>query len=308
VKLGSVEVGQGLIDEARLGAANLLTITLADAPDADAARTATVVTDVADYKKLYAPRTPAVTGLALEGGKVQLALATGGEAASDVTFRVYRDGAVIAESLPGSTTSYVDAGSSSAGPSHCYTVETTFASGTTSHRANPRCYWGAGGARVLVKGAAEFTNVGGTLVTGLRSYWQNWGDPGHALTASPFTAATTGEVLLQLEYANGAGGTTTGITCATKVVRVVDVATGATVAEGYAAMPHRGSWSSFGDSTFVRAPVTAGKSYRVVITDDARSVNMSAFEHFATYTAGLGGTGGAFARADVSALKILALQ
>jgi hypothetical protein len=308
VTLGGVEVGLGFLDEARLGPENLLDITLADASDPDAARGATVVEDVADYKKLYAPRTPRLTSLELDGDRVRIGLDAGGEAAVDVTYRVYRDGAVVAEALPGSSTSFVDPASSASGPSHCYTVETSFASGTTSHRANPRCFWGAGGARVLVKGAGEFANVGGTLVTGTRSYWRDWGDPGHALTSSPFAAASTGEVLLQLEYANGAGGTTTGITCATKLVRVSDAATGAAVAEGFVAMPHRGSWSSFGGSTFVRVPVVAGKSYRVTITDDARSVNMSAFEHFATYTAGTGGTGGAFARSDVAALKILALQ
>ena len=117
----------------------------------------------------------------------------------------------------------------------------------------------------------------------------------------------SGDVLVQLGYGNGAGGTTTGITCATKLVRVEDSVSNAVVGEGYAVMPQRGTWDTWGDSSFVRAKVTQGKTYRVVILDDARSVNMSAFSHFATYTGGTGGTGGAFYRVNVSEVKILGL-
>ena len=73
-------------------------------------------------------------------------------------------------------------------------------------------------------------------------------------------------------------------------------------------MPQRGTWATWGDSTFVRAKVTQGKTYRVVVTDDAKSVNMSAFSHFATYTAGTGGSGGSFFRVNVAEVKVLGLS
>ena len=202
----------------------------------------------------------------------------------------------------------MDATSSASSPSHCYTVETEFPSGTTSHRANPQCYWGPGYSRIQTKVSSDFTNVGGSLVTAHgRTFYEAWGDVGHKLTTTAFTAQATGDVLVQLGYGNGAGGPTTGITCATKLVRVEDSQSNAVVGEGYAVMPQRGSWATWGDSTFVRAKVTQGKTYRVVIQDDARSVNMSAFSHFAGYTGGTGGTGGAFFRVNVADVKILGL-
>jgi hypothetical protein len=53
--------------------------------------------------------------------------------------------------------------------------------------------------------------------------------------------------------------------------------------------------------------VTQGKTYRVVVTDDANSVNMSAFQHFASYTGGTGGSSGSFFRVNVAEVKILGL-
>jgi hypothetical protein len=72
-------------------------------------------------------------------------------------------------------------------------------------------------------------------------------------------------------------------------------------------MPHLGDWSRWADSSFVRAELTAGTEYRVVIRGDDEVVNMSAFAHFERYTGGLGGRSGAFNRVNVAELKILAL-
>jgi hypothetical protein len=71
-------------------------------------------------------------------------------------------------------------------------------------------------------------------------------------------------------------------------------------------MPHLGRWDTWGNSTFVRADLTAGRTYRVVLSDDAGTVNMSAFAHFARYTGGTGGAGGEFARVNIAELKLLA--
>lgn len=309
IRLNGVTVGEGLIDEAKLANRNTIEIELADTADADGAQKATVVTTTSDYKTIFAPKPPAITEVAIDAGKIRLRLDTGGEAAADVKFRVFRDGQKIAEDLPGSTTTFVDPASSATSPSHCYTVDTQFASGTTSHRANPACYWGAGSSRIQTKtGQVDIASNGGTFVTDHgRSFYEAWGDPGHTLTTTAFTAQATGDVLVQLTYGNGAGGTTTGITCATKLVRVEDSATGAIVASGYAVMPQRGNWDTWGESSFVRAKVTQGKTYRVVIADDTKSVNMSAFSHFSAYTGGTGGSSGPFYRVNIADVKVLGL-
>lgn len=308
VKLNGTTVGDVFLDETKLSKRNTLEVELADTPDSDASQKATVVTSTSDYKTIFAPRPPKITQLALDAGKIKLTLDPSGERAEDVTYRIFRDGQKIAERLPGSTTSYVDTSTSASSPSHCYTVETEFASGTTSHRANPQCYWGPGYSRIQSKTSADFTAVGGNLVTDYgRSFYEAWGDAGHKLTTTAFTAQATGDVLVQLSYGNGSGGTTTGITCATKLVRVEDTQSNAVVGEGYAVMPQRGNWSTWGDSSFVRVKVVQGKTYRVVVTDDANSVNMSAFQHFASYTGGTGGSSGSFFRVNVAEVKILGI-
>ncbi len=93
-----------------------------------------------------------------------------------------------------------------------------------------------------------------------------------------------------------------------KRVVVEDVETGATVGDGPLLMPHLGrdAWDRWAHSSFVRAELVAGRSYRIAIRGDADTVNMSAFEHFERYTGGPGGRSGAFNRANIAALKIFA--
>ena len=65
-------------------------------------------------------------------------------------------------------------------------------------------------------------------------------------------------------------------------------------------------WSHLRHSSFVRASLQAGGSYRVVISENAYACNMSFFQHFALYNR----QGGAapFNRVNVASLKILALS
>ena len=66
----------------------------------------------------------------------------------------------------------------------------------------------------------------------------------------------------------------------------------------------RDAWSRWEDSSFVRASLVAGRSYRIVIRGDEDVVNMSSFAHFERYTGGLGGSGGAFNRVNIAELRI----
>ncbi|MDQ3037657.1 MAG: hypothetical protein M3Y87_35015, partial [Myxococcota bacterium] len=269
----------------------------------------TTIEDPSAWRAVFGPRTPTITGVATEGARVRVTFDRGGEAAADVEISVYRDGTRVASALPGTTTTYLDEATDAATTTHCWSIETCFgATGTCSQHSAPSCWWGPAAERVRVLDASTFTATGGAPVTEHgRFHYQAWGDPGHRLEASGFTAPTTADYLLQVQYGNG-GPTDTGITCAVKRVVVEDASTGAVVAEGTLVMPHMGGWDRWGESSFVRARLEGGRSYRFVIRDDDDTVNMSAFQHFATYTAGAGGRDGAFARVNIAELRILRLR
>ncbi len=261
----------------------------------------------ADYRDVFGPRTPQITSVSASGGQVTLGLST--SEAADVTWRIYRDGDVVADDLPGSTTSWTDP-SFDAGSDQtpCYAAELTFTgSGNHSQHAAPQCWWGAGSARVSVIDASTMTNEGGTATTNHgRFHYEGWGDPDDTLTVSSFTPTQSGPHLLQLGYGNGAGPVSTGITCAIKRVVVEEVDSGDVVSSDPVIMPHLGDWSLWALSSFAAADLTAGVEYRVTIRGDAQTVNMSAFSHFESYTGGLGGDEGAFNRVNISDLRILA--
>ncbi len=298
VRLNGVETSGVLTG---LAANNLVEIELVENMEPSSA--IRLVTAVSDYKNLFGPRSPTITSVELVGANVRVSWDGNGELPSEVAFNVYRDGVRVASAL--TAPSFIDASTSATSPSHCYAVEAYFTgSKNYSQHSPPSCYWGAGGARVKVLGASAFTNVGGTGVTNHgKFHYENWGDPDHTLTAT-FTPSATGEHLLQVNAGNGAGGINTGITAGLKVVEVLDGAT--VVARGHFLMPHVGAWSAWRDSSLVRATLTAGKTYKVVIKHDPSSINMSFFKHFELYTGGAGGKGGAFSRVNIAELKILA--
>jgi hypothetical protein len=306
VRLNGQEVSGGLLAEAALGARNLVEVDLDDASGATPATTVKTISDVTNYRVLYAPKTPSITALGPSGGKLALTLDRAGESTTDVELSIYRDGVRVAEGLPGTTTSWTDPTSSETSPSHCYTVEQRYiVSGNVSQRAKPMCFWGLGEARITSLPASGFTVSGGTSTTSYgRFFYESWGDPGHTITTT-FTASRTGEHLLQATYGNGSGGLTTGITCAVKRIVVEELPAGTTVATGYLVMPQRESWSSWGDSSFASANLQAGKSYRIRLDGEGMATNMSAFAHFTDYTAGTGGTT-PFFRVNIPELKVLA--
>jgi hypothetical protein len=308
VKINGVVAEGGLIDDARLASRNQIDVELAEDPAP--AQTVKTITDVSDYRAIFAPKTPAITAVVLSGAnKVSLSLDLAGETAADVTVSVYRDGVRVAKDLPGTTTSWDDAASNGeASPSYCYTIESRYKmSGNVSQRANPACFWGSAGARVESIPASSFIVSGGNSTTNYgRFFYENWGDPGHQIVAT-VAATRTGDHLVQAVYGNGAGAINTGITCAVKRVTVEELPSGNVVGAGYLVMPQRADWASWGESSTLRVALTAGKSYRVRLAHDARAVNMSAFSHFAQYTGGTGGSGGSFFRVNVAELKILSL-
>lgn len=311
VRLDGRDVGDGFLPAAMLPMRGTLEVTLARMAAAPAA---VREVDPSNWRAVFGPRTPELTDVAPAEGGAGLALrfTTSEEDRSAVAFNIYRDGERVASMLPGTTSTWVDAAATDhATRTRCYAVEAVFAAtGNHSQHSAPRCYWGPGGARVRSLPASGFANTGGQRSDNHgRTHFENWGDPGHRLVTQEFVAAQSGPALVQAVYANGAGGFTTGVTCGVHRVVVNELdGSGAVVGEGYLAMPHTGGWSMWRESTFVRARLTAGRRYQVVVGgDDPRAVNMSAFRHFEAYTGGLGGTGGAFNRVNIAEVKVLSL-
>ena len=177
--------------------------------------------------------------------------------------------------------------------------------GNASQRSRAACYWGPSSGRIATFGAQGFAANGGQLVFNHgRWHHENWGNPGDTLSVANVVATQSGRHLIQALAGNGAGGFDTGITCG---VKRVDVLEGSNViGGGQVAMPHLATWNDWRGSTFVEVDLEAGKTYTVVLREDASSGNMSDFDHFALYN-GAGGIGGRFNFVNVAELKILAL-
>lgn len=307
VVVNGVPVDGGVVPESALYARNLIEVELEDATlPASSVRT---ITELSSWRVLYAPKTPALSAPKVANGKLVLSLDRVGEAAADVVFDLYRDGKRVAHALAGSTTEWTDPDTTGEStPGRCYTAELTYPStGNVSQRARPSCFWGAGDTRVSTIASSSFEIVGGIRTEAYgRSFSQEWGDAGHSITTS-FTAARTGEHLVEATYGNGAGGLTTGITCAVKRLVVEELPDGGPVATGYLVMPQRADWGSWGSSSSVRAPLQAGKTYRIRIDGEGKAINMSALAHFADYTGGTGGASGEHNRVNIADLRIFSL-
>ncbi|MGE3629749.1 MAG: hypothetical protein AB7P00_07535 [Sandaracinaceae bacterium] len=307
-ELNGAALDAEVIATSQLAAANRVDVYLTTG--AASAPSLTVVDD-SDWHRVFGPRTPRVDSVTNVGGHPQLALALADPSeASSVTWSIYRDGVEVADGLTGTTTSWTDASFDANGPrTPCYSAELTFtAGGTRSQHAAPSCYWGPSSARVTTIDASAMAHSGGSASTSHgRFHYEPWGEPGDSLTVTSFTPSQSGPHLLQVTFGNGAGGVTTGITCALKRLVVEEIATGAVIAEGPLVMPHLGDWDRWVGSNFVRADLTAGRAYRITIRSEDEMANMSAFAHFDAYTGGLGGRSGAFNRANIAELKILAL-
>ncbi|MDB4928182.1 MAG: Six-hairpin glycosidase-like protein [Myxococcaceae bacterium] len=308
VRVNGVDVGEAFTDPATLPDRSTVEVTLVDTPEARAPFRD--VADLSDWHQVYGPRTPTIAALAPAAtGRVQLRVDVAGEERGALDVVILRDGQRVATLGPTDGETWTETLTDEQTVTHCYSVETVFrASGNASQHAAPQCWWGAGAARVQALDASRFVATGGQLATDHgRPHYENWGDPGHRLEVPALRVAQSGAYLLQVTAGNGAGGTTTGVTCGVKRLQVIEAAGGRAVAEGYVVMPQLGSWDEWRDSSFVRATLEAGRDYRVVLGDDEVAVNMSAFEHFARYTGGTGGAGGAFFRVNVAGLKVLYL-
>ncbi|MFO0659941.1 MAG: hypothetical protein U0165_08950 [Polyangiaceae bacterium] len=308
IKKNGVDLGAPasvLLDETSLNDGDVIELVLGTPTDP---QTITQITNTSDYKNLFGPRSPTMTSVALEGGGARITWDSSGEIASEVTFDVLRDGQIIASSLDGSVTSYLDTTVTSTSPSYCYSVRAHFASsGNPSQDADPACFWGSN--RIDSFAADQLMAVGGMLSSSHGRIHQDvWGDEGHTLTLASYTPTHAGRHLIQVVAGNGSGPINTGITCGVKRIVVHDLADNSVVGTGVVVMPQLGSWDSWGDSSFVPVDLDPTHNYSIELLGDDTTVNMSEFEHFATYNGGEGGTNGPFSRVNVAEIKVLALE
>ena len=313
VRLNGTEVGTDFIAASSLSDGDLIEVTLAPGSGSAGSLVELDAGDIADYRNLFGPHTPSITNIGLDSDRVRIEIDNGGETPSDIELAVYRDGALVASGLAGSTASWTDPDSADhQSHSYCYSVEASFAgSGNRSQHAQPVCYWGESYERIYNMAVGADVSDGFTPNGGQRTYqygrwhFSNWGAADHSLSYAGFSPSQSGQHLVQLLAGNGAGGFDTGVTCGVKRVTVEEQGV-SVVASGYLKMPHLGTWDDWRGSSFLPVTLDSSKSYTITIDEDEHAVNMSELEHFALY----GGAGGASRHnyVNIAELKLLAVE
>ena len=79
VRLNGVLMPEGLLEDTKLADRNLVEVELSDGEHGPAAATVRTITDVSDYRSIFAPRTPVLSTVALNGAKIELAFDRAGE-------------------------------------------------------------------------------------------------------------------------------------------------------------------------------------------------------------------------------------
>ncbi|MFI8992584.1 MGH1-like glycoside hydrolase domain-containing protein [Streptomyces sp. NPDC053542] len=274
------------ITEKMLGDGESTVVVKLARPAAGSGQKAPKPADLSSKEALYGPTTPDVKNVTAKDGRTRLSLDIGDENPAKVTMDVLRDGKVIAENVAvgAGEQTWTDRTARPEEVSHCYSVRLTYtSSGNTSQHAEPECYWGPGDDRVHKVTGEDFEATGGKKTTGDNGvYYADWGTGPSDKLAARITPKATGEYLLQADAAVG-GPINTGVSSGMKMLRVYDDATGELVTEHVIAMPNTGSWTTVRGSTFAKAELTEGKTYRIELAQDPLAVNMSYFQHNALY-------------------------
>ncbi|MCB9683094.1 MAG: esterase [Alphaproteobacteria bacterium] len=299
VSLDGADATDRRIRAAELAAASTVSVTLG--PGVLGGPRVPEVVDTGDYRDLWAPPAPSGTAVAAEPAGLRVTWEAVPE--NGVRYAVYRDGSRVADDVVATT--WIDGAATPDAATHCYAVEAYyFTSGLRSHHGAPICWWGAP-SRVVTFDAHALIQTAGTGTWSTdhgRPHLMDWGGPDDTLTVFGVRPQWTGPHLLQLVYANGAGPVNTGITCGAKRLTVRDAVTGEVLGEGTVALPQTGTWDRWVDGGVVRVDLEAGRDVDVEVRDVP---NMSALEHFRTYTGGLGGGAEPYGFVDVAALKLL---
>ncbi|HLU67485.1 MAG TPA: hypothetical protein VKZ63_14485 [Kofleriaceae bacterium] len=283
VRVNGRPAPRGRVARSALDERNLIEIELIEPEEGPAAEPPPVLARVSGPEELFSPPAPLVRSVVAARGRLRVRFEL--PAAVDpaaVGLRVYRDGALIADDVPGSARAFTDPERAAGAAGACYTVEAFYrSSGNTSHRAAPRCW----------------TGRGGRLISRVRP----GRDGGFAI------GRASGRLWLRLDYRNP-GPINTGVTCAVRRMDVIDDGSGEVLASEYVPLPHTGTDGRRARSAWVPVEVKGGPHrLRVRLAVDERAVNMSAFRHFERYTGGAGGASGPRNDAELIALEVYRL-
>ncbi|MBR6421644.1 hypothetical protein IKS86_02875 [bacterium] len=257
----------------------------------------------ADPNKCWAPLPVTIPldpyGVTLENDRLKVSFTASENA---VSYNIYRDGVKVASNVQ--TTSWVDENSGDhAKKSYCYSVAALNSEGWESHHSDPVCYWGPDFDRTTMKfwAGSAFDQTPNASDHG-RAHFADWGTPSSVLSVPNITPTKSGTYIVTVEYGSRRP-IDTGITSCNKIVRITDENNNV-VMEKMVFMPHLGAdnWDRWGESSFVEVELESGKTYKAEISD---AFNMSYFEHFVPYTAGIGGGDDVYNRANISTLKFL---
>lgn len=258
--------------------------------------------DVSDERALFGPVQPAwddsgAGAVVIESGHVTLRFHHPDVA--NIGFNIYRDGRLCAKSVR--QTRWEGAAASGATTTHHYAVEAVdLRNGNVSHLSPPR--YSAAATPALVLPARELRNRGGNLVDG--HHFENWGRADHDLTSRGFIVERSGRFLVRAEFSNGSGPVNTGITCGVKRIDLLRAGSEEPVAGGYLIMPQSGDWRRWEMSSPVEVGLIAGVEYRLRLSEDEYSRNMSFFQSNERYTAWPGGGLSAYNFVNIASLRV----
>lgn len=249
---------------------------------------------------VFGPREPTIDSLSrASSGPVTLQIGANGNAAG-VSYRVYRDGKLVADKLPAGA--WVDRKASA---TSCYAVEALFTgSGNVSHHSQPRCV--DAGIEIPVTDARVQSNLKATAPDArfTRAHLKDWGKPDDRFAVEGIRIERAGDYRIQVRYHNGANQVNLGISGGVKWLALKDSA-GKVVAQGVIQLPHAPLFKQDTPSVYstpLAARVKAG-SYRLEMTD---FYNMSYLESNRSFT----GAGGAQPsnRFDIYGVRLLRVK
>lgn len=259
--------------------------------------------NVANENALFSPLQPEWNETPIIAADGLLTLHFRHAAAADVVFNIYRNGKLIAKNV--ATTNWTDPESKAFDKVvYDYSVAAVSNGRLASHPTPARSYRTKEQQQVIP--ASELVNQGGNFVGA--HHFENWGKPDHSLESKVFKAALSGRHVIRAEFSNGAGPGNTGVTCAVKRIEVFQIPKAEPIAAGYLVMPHSGDWQRWDLSNAISVDLQKGESYRIRISEDPYSRNMSYFQSNERYSSGLGGGKESFNYVNIASLRILYLE
>ncbi len=234
-----------------------------------------------EREEQMSPYTPYLSATSEPGGLVRLRLDTRG--ARDTRWELYRNGRLLRGALDGAE--YVDSDGAAMPGRRCYVAVLRHArTGLPSQPTGETCvYVGRG----ISQGERGFGVV--EQVDRLENF--------------NYAPERSAAFLLTLEYSNSFGLVSTGITAATRRVRITRD-DGVDVASGVVAMPHLARWDTRAFSSGLVVKLEAGRSYRVLLED---SFNMSYLSHYVLFD-GAGGREGPLNQANIHNVVLSPLE